>query len=122
AAAVSHTGALAGADRMYDALFARAGVLRADTFADLIDIPAALATGRRMRGGRVAILTSTGGAGTLVADSLGMAGFETPAPDKATAATLRALQPGDQAALDRNPIDVTLAGLQPDLLRGAIDA
>jgi acyl-CoA synthetase (NDP forming) len=32
------------------------------------------------------------------------------------------LQPGDQAVLDRNPIDVTLAGLQPDLLRGAISA
>ena len=27
---------------------------------------------------------------------------------------------GDHAVLDRNPIDVTLAGLQPDLLRGAI--
>jgi acyl-CoA synthetase (NDP forming) len=34
---------------------------------------------------------------------------------------LRALQSGDHAVLDRNPIDVTLAGLQPDLLRGAID-
>jgi acetate---CoA ligase (ADP-forming) len=49
-------------------------------------------------------------------------GFETPAADAATAAALRALQKGDHAALDRNPIDVTLAGLQPDLLRGAIKA
>lgn len=120
AAAVSHTGALAGADRMYDALFARSGVLRAQTFADLLDIPAAIACGRRMLGRRVAILTSTGGAGTLVADSLGMSGFQTPAPDAATATALRALQKSDQAALDRNPIDVTLAGLQPELLRGAI--
>ena len=120
AAAVSHTGAMAGSDRMYDALFARAGVLRAQAFADLLDIPAALATGRKLGGRRVAILTSTGGAGTLVADSLGLAGFETPAPDPTTAAALRALQKSDQAALDRNPIDVTLAGLQPDLLRGAI--
>jgi acyl-CoA synthetase (NDP forming) len=70
----------------------------------------------------VAILTSTGGAGTLVSDSLGVAGFDTPAPDAATAAALRALQTGDHAALDRNPIDVTLAGLQPELLRGAIKA
>jgi acyl-CoA synthetase (NDP forming) len=70
----------------------------------------------------VAILTSTGGAGTLVSDSLGVSGFETPAPDETTAAALRALQSGDHAALDRNPIDVTLAGLQPDLLRGAIQA
>jgi acyl-CoA synthetase (NDP forming) len=75
-----------------------------------------------LKGKRVAILTSTGGAGTLVADSLGEWGFETPAPDEKTAERLRALQPGDQAVLDRNPIDVTLAGLQPDLLRGAISA
>lgn len=119
-AAVSHTGALAGADRMYDALFEQVGVIRAQTFSDLLDMPAALATGRKLTGNRVAILTSTGGAGTLVSDSLGVAGFETPAPDEATAAKLRALQKGDHAALDRNPIDVTLAGLQPDLLRAAI--
>lgn len=121
-AAVSHTGALAGADRMYDALFRQTGVIRAQTFGELLDIPAALATGRTLRGKRVAILTSTGGAGTLVSDSLGVSGFETPAPDEETASRLRALQTGDHAALDRNPIDVTLAGLQPELLRGAIEA
>lgn len=120
-AAVSHTGAMAGADSMYDALFRQVGVIRAQTFGDLLDIPVALATGRKLRGKRVAILTSTGGAGTLVSDDLGMQGFETPAPDAATAQALRALQTGDHAVLDRNPIDVTLAGLQPDLLRGAIN-
>jgi len=118
--AVSHTGALAGADRMYDALFDQLGIIRAETFSDLLDIPAALATRRTLAGKRVAILTSTGGAGTLVTDSLGVVDFETPAPDQETAAALRALQTGDHAVLDRNPIDVTLAGLQPDLLRGAI--
>jgi len=118
--AISHTGALAGADRMYDALFAEVGVIRAMSFDDLLDIPAALASGRRLHGKRVAILTSTGGAGTLVADSLGVSGFDTPVPDAATAERLRALQQGAHAALDRNPIDVTLAGLQPELLRSAI--
>jgi acyl-CoA synthetase (NDP forming) len=121
-AAISHTGALAGADKMYDALFEQTGIIRAKTFSEFLDIPAALSSGRILKGKRVAILTSTGGAGTLVADSLGEWGFETPVPDEATAARLRALQPGDQAVLDRNPIDVTLAGLQPDLLRGAISA
>jgi len=121
-AAVSHTGALAGTDKMYDALFKQTGIIRANKFSDFLDIPAALSSGRVLKGKRVAILTSTGGAGTLVADSLGEWGFETPAPDEKTAERLRALQPGDQAVLDRNPIDVTLAGLQPDLLRGAISA
>jgi acetate---CoA ligase (ADP-forming) len=88
-AAVSHTGAMAGADRMYDALFRQVGVIRAQTFGDLLDIPAALATGRKLRGNRVAVLTSTGGAGTLVSDSLGVSSFDTPAPDADTAAGRR---------------------------------
>jgi len=121
-AAISHTGALAGQDTMYDALFRQTGVIRAQRFTDLLDMPSALATGRTLHGRRIAILTSTGGAGTLVSDSLGMAEFETPAPGVETASALRALQTGMPAALDRNPVDVTLAGLQPDLLRGAIRA
>jgi len=121
-AAVSHTGAMAGADKMYDALFNQVGVIRAKSFSDLLDIPTALSTGRQLRGKRIAILTSTGGAGTLVSDDLGIADFDTPAPDEATASVLRALNSGTEAVLDRNPIDVTLAGLRPDLLRGAINA
>jgi acetate---CoA ligase (ADP-forming) len=121
-AAVSHTGAMAGSDRMYDALFAACGVIRAQYFSDLLDIPLALSTGKQLAGQRVAILTSTGGAGTLVSDSLGLAGFEAPAPDAATVAKLRATQKGDHAVFDKNPIDVTLAGLQPAVLRGAVAA
>src|SRR5262249_56506042 len=64
--AVPHTGAVAGVDAIYDALFRQVGVTRAATFADLLDIPAALAQKRPMRGRRVAIVTSTGGAATLV--------------------------------------------------------
>jgi acyl-CoA synthetase (NDP forming) len=118
--AASHTGAMAGEDRVYDALFRQVGAVRALTFADLLDIPAALATRRPLRGKRIAILTSTGGAGTLVADSLGVAGFETPPPGADTARRLPDLQQNDQIVLDRNPIDVTLAGLQPELLRNTI--
>lgn len=117
--AVSHTGALAGADEVYDALFAQLGIIRAQTFADLLDIPAALAAGRSMTGKRVAIVTSTGGAATVVADNLGLSGLEMPAPDAETAAKLLALDL-QEAVLDRNPIDVTLAGLRPDLFRSIL--
>ena len=118
--AVSHTGALAGADAVYDALFRQLGVTRAMTFADLLDIPAALAPRRALGGRRLAIVTSTGGAATLVADSAGLAGFEMPAPDAPTAQALNALDLPD-AVLDRNPIDVTLAGLRPEVLRTVIN-
>lgn len=117
--AVSHTGALAGAAAVYDALFAQLGLIRAETFADLLDIPAALSTGRCMAGRRVAIVTSTGGAATIVADNMGLAGLEMPGPDPQTAEQLRALDLRD-AVLDRNPIDVTLAGLRADLFRDII--
>jgi acyl-CoA synthetase (NDP forming) len=118
--ASSHTGALAGEDRVYDTFFRELSILRANTFDEFLDIPAGLVSERPLAGRRVAILTSTGGAGTLVADSLGMSQFDTPVPDELTAEKLRALQGTTPTALDRNPIDVTLAGLQPDLLRKAI--
>ena len=121
-AAVSHTGALAGADRMYDALFRQLGVIRARDFSDLIDIPAALVCGRPLRGKRVAVLTTTGGGGTLIADCCGLAGLELPDPEAATTARLAALLDDEQAAADRNPVDITLAGVNPKVYRAAIEA
>ncbi|NVZ70763.1 acetate--CoA ligase family protein [Pseudomonas costantinii] len=118
--AASHTGALAGADALYDVYFKQLGIVRAQTFADLLDLPFALASRRTMAGNRVGILTSTGGAGTLIADALGANGFDTPPPGEATAARLRDLDLGDQAVLDRNPIDLTLAGLQPQIMQEAM--
>lgn len=121
-AAVSHTGALAGSDRMYDALFKHLHVIRAQTFNDLLDIPLALSTHRLLHGNRIAILTTTGGAGTLIADSLGVCDFETPQPDAATADALQALQPKSQSVFKSNPVDLTLSGLDPVVLLGSIRA
>ncbi|HEX8930233.1 MAG TPA: acetate--CoA ligase family protein, partial [Actinomycetota bacterium] len=121
--ASSHTGALAGADRMFDALFRQLGVIRARAFSDLLDIPAALAGGKRAAGRRVAVLTSTGGAGTLLADACGVAGFALPPPDAATAERIAALLGDDEkAGAARNPVDVTLAGVKPEVFRSAITA
>lgn len=117
--AVSHTGALAGADEVYDAFFAQMGIIRATTFSDLLDISAVFANGREMKGKRVAIVTSTGGAATIVADNIGLSGLEMPSPDEETAKKLMALDL-KEAVLERNPIDVTLAGLRPDLFRSIL--
>jgi acyl-CoA synthetase (NDP forming) len=120
--ASSHTGAMAGADRVYDAMFEQHGVIRAATYADLIDVPAALTSKRRPAGRRMGILTSTGGAGVLVSDACGMVGFEAPPPDEATVARLSTVLVGEASVPDRNPIDVTLAGLSSDIFRAAIGA
>jgi acyl-CoA synthetase (NDP forming) len=76
-AAISHTGAIAGSDRLYDARFQQVGVIRANQFADFLlkIFQLRLDSGRKLMGKRVAVLTSTGGAGTLVADSRGEKGF-----------------------------------------------
>lgn len=120
-AAVSHTGAMAGEDRVYDALFRQCGVIRAGSFSDLLDIPAMLASGRRMAGRRVAVLTSTGGAGSLVADACGMAGLDVPLLDDATAARLSGLLQAEEP-MTGNPVDVTLAGVKPEIMTTATEA
>ncbi|MFC7705445.1 acetate--CoA ligase family protein [Plastorhodobacter daqingensis] len=120
-AAVSHTGAMAGEDRVYDALFRQCGVIRAESFSDLLDIPAMLAAARPMRGRRVAVLTSTGGAGSLVADACGMAGLDVPLLDEPTAATLAGILKTD-APMTANPVDVTLAGVKPEVMTAATRA
>ncbi len=119
--AASHTGALAGSDAVYDAMFRQLGIVRAERFSDLLDLPLVLATGRSLAGNRLAIVTSTGGAASLLADAAGMAGFDTPPPDPATAAQLAALAI-EGATLDRNPIDVTLAGVKAETFRTILGA
>ncbi len=69
-AAASHTGALAGSDKVYDAAFRRAGMLRVRDMADLFDAAETLAQTRPQIGDRLAILTNGGGPGVLATDML----------------------------------------------------
>jgi acetyltransferase len=69
-AASSHTGALAGADIVYDAAFRRAGMLRVNELEELFDAAATLARMPPQRGDRLAIVSNGGGAGVLATDRL----------------------------------------------------
>ncbi len=120
-AASSHTGALAGSDRVFDAFFERAGILRVTRFSELLEIPAALATNKTMRGRRIGILTTTGGAGTLVADALGALGFEMASPSTAIVARLEGVLPEVELDLGHNPIDLTLAGIREEVMVPVIE-
>ena len=70
-AALSHTGALAGADAAYEAAFRRAGVLRVRELDELFDAAEILARHPALAGERLAVVTNGGGAGVLAADRLG---------------------------------------------------
>ncbi len=67
-AAVSHTGALAGADRVFDAALRRAGAVRVTSVSELFAAAQLLASGARVAGPRLAILTNGGGPGVMAAD------------------------------------------------------
>lgn len=69
-AALSHTGALAGADAVYDAAIRRAGLLRVYELRELFDAVTTLSSGMRTSGDRLAIVSNGGGAGVLAVDAL----------------------------------------------------
>jgi len=69
-AAFSHTGALAGADRAFEAAFRRAGILRVQELEQLFTAAETLSRVPRLEGDRLMIVTNGGGAGVLAADRL----------------------------------------------------
>lgn len=70
AAAASHTGALAGADDVYDAALRRAGLLRVDSIEDLFNAAELLGRKIDIAGKRLVVVTNGGGAGVMAADAL----------------------------------------------------
>jgi acetyl coenzyme A synthetase (ADP forming)-like protein len=103
-AASSHTAALAGSEAAVDALFAQAGVIRAASLEELIDVAALLAGSARLESRSVAVLTNAGGLGILCADACDAVGLELPAPSEETTAALRAALPAEASVA--NPVDM----------------
>jgi acetyltransferase len=69
-AAASHTGAMAGADRAYNAAFRRAGIIRVNTIGQLFDCAEALGKVKRPAGGNLGIITNAGAPGVMAVDAL----------------------------------------------------
>jgi acetyltransferase len=103
-AASSHTGALAGADAVYDAAFRRAGMLRVGTMAELFDAAETLALTHEQIGERLAILTNGGGAGVLATDALAAAGGQLATLSPETIGDLNRLLPATWS--HGNPVDI----------------
>jgi acetyltransferase len=103
-AAASHTGALAGADAVYDAVFRRAGMLRVYTLEELFDAAETLGMGCRPRGNRLAVLTNGGGIGVLAADAVVEAGARLAELSAETLTGLDAVLPRTWS--HANPVDI----------------
>jgi acetyltransferase len=103
-AAASHTGALAGADVIYDGLFTMAGILRCKTVNQLFDYAQAFAANKYPTGDRVAIVTNAGGPGIIATDMSEQSGLKLAKFSEETITELKKYLPA--TANFHNPVDV----------------
>ena len=104
AASSSHTGALAGSDAAYEALFKQAGIIRVDGIETLTETLEVFSKNPLPTGKRVALLTNAGGLGVMATDACVEQGLELARLAPETVETLRSFLPA--AANSQNPVDV----------------
>jgi len=104
-AASSHTGAISGADSLYEALFRQKGICRVDAIDQLFETGNLFVRFGRATGNRAAILSTSGGSGALLADLASDHGVELPLPSNRTSRALKDWTPAVSAIT--NPMDIT---------------
>ena len=112
AAASSHTGALAGNDKIYEDVLAQSGVIRAKSLRDLLDFARGVPMLPTPKGENVVIITGAGGSGVLLSDACVDNGLKLlkPMPADLDAAFRKFIPPFGAAG---NPVDIT--GGEPPL-------
>lgn len=105
AAAASHTGSLAGAQKVYDAAFGQAGVVMASDLNNLFDRTLALSLQPPLMGDNLLILTNGGGVGVLATDSAERYGLPLRFAPEDVQVELKKHMPEFGSA--KNPVDLT---------------
>ncbi|MBW6464250.1 MAG: acetate--CoA ligase [Firmicutes bacterium] len=103
-AASSHTGALAGSDRAYEAAFKQSGVLRVESMNELFDLARAFSTQPLPKNSRVAIVTNAGGPAIVTTDAVEKYGLKMSRFTKDTIDKLRENLPAEANLY--NPVDI----------------
>ena len=104
-AASSHTGALAGNDKIYDDVFKQSGVIRARSLRDLLEFARGIPVLPTPKGNNVVIITGAGGSGVLLSDACVDNGLSLMAMPSDLDAAFRKFIPPFGAA--GNPVDIT---------------
>jgi len=104
-AALSHTGALAGPDPLYDGIFRQCGIIRAESVEELFDMCCVLGSQPLPTGNGLAVLTHSGGPGAAAADTAERNGLKLASLSSATSEGLSQLVP--HTASIGNPVDLT---------------
>jgi len=105
AAAASHTGSLAGAQKIYSAAFEQSGAIQATDLSDLFNCTLALSLQPPMYGDNLLVITNGGGVGVLATDSAEHAGVPMKFAPEAVQEELKKHMPYFGSA--KNPVDLT---------------
>ncbi|QLH74427.1 MAG: acetate--CoA ligase family protein [Methanomassiliicoccales archaeon] len=103
-AASSHTGAMSGSDKIYDAVFQRSGIIRVRTIDEMLDLLMIFSSQPLPKDNRVAIVTNAGGLGVMAADALADHGLALANFSPETVEELKSKLP--PSANFYNPVDV----------------
>lgn len=106
AAAASHTGAVAGTDKIYDDVLRQSGVIRAKSLRQMLELSRGVPILPTPKGENVVIITGAGGSGVLLSDACVDNGLKLlkPMPDDLDAAFRKFIPPFGAAG---NPVDIT---------------
>ncbi|MHB9097172.1 MAG: acetate--CoA ligase family protein [Syntrophales bacterium] len=104
-AGLSHTGALAGPDLLYDGILRQAGIIRCNSIEELYAHGWVHAVQPPLRGNRLAVVTNSGGPGTAIAHNADQGGMTVPRFSDTLQAAIRPLIPPHAASA--NPVDLT---------------
>jgi acetyl coenzyme A synthetase (ADP forming)-like protein len=109
-AAASHTGAIAGSDKIYDSAFMQVGVLRAEDLEEFFDMGKALAFQPPAAGKNVAVITDAGGPAIMAVDECISKGLNVPKFSDETIRKFEELKKEGKIPLfatNLNPVDLT---------------
>lgn len=104
AAAASHTGSLAGADAVYDAVLRETNAWRAGSLEEMVDLAYACSNSVLPAGRRLGVVTPSGGVGVIAADEAARVGLTLPPLPLAAQDAVRRIIP---FASGVNPVDTT---------------
>ena len=109
-AAASHTGSIAGSDRIYSSAFKQVGVLRAGDLEEFFDMGKALAFQPPVAGRNVAVITDAGGPGIMAVDECVAQGLNVKRLSDETIEKFEVLKREGKIprfATNLNPVDLT---------------
>jgi len=104
----SHTGSLAGEDKIYDAAFKQAGILRVEGVEEMFDLCRGLIHYPKIKGNKIGVITNSGGPAVLATDKLEELGLMVSEPSESLKNKLKEILPSHVSL--GNPFDLLAYG------------